>query len=185
MQVKIDVDASKFEKWLDYTKQIPRDFLEIGAEALYDFLIEYHSRIDWKEGRWFAGGRSGEFQRQVIQGWQKPVVSGNTVEIKNTFGLLRWKTTGGTITPQRASHLTIPLIPQARGLLVDEYSSTSGQRLFRAGQALCRKVGKKVEAVYALSLGVKQSPYPDAMPSEAEMSKVVMSSLKTVVKRIR
>lgn len=167
---------------------LPEQALDKAGEFLYDYLVEFHSRTDWREGAWFPGVKEGEFAKKVVEGWQPPTHSGNRVEIRNNFGLLRWKTTGGVITPKRASHLTIPLIPEARGRSVKEFHEASGgQRLFRPGRtgmALCRKIGEKIEAVYALSLGVKQRPYPDAMPGKFETAQAVRASLREAFEAI-
>jgi hypothetical protein len=184
MEVSITVDIFKFKKYMEAWYKASDVILDSGSRALYDFLVEYHSRIDWKESHWFPGMRSGDFARQVVEGWQPPTRSGNVIEIRNTFGLLNWKIKGGVITPRRASHLTIPLISEARGFPVAVFSAGTGQRLFRVGRALCRKIGGKVEAVYALSLGVKQYPYPNAMPTGGAMRTVVRSAAKETAKMI-
>jgi hypothetical protein len=177
MEVTVRVDIEKFKKYQDAMAQMPDTVRENAAQALWEFLVDFHENTDWKEDHWFPGGRSGEFAKKVVEGWQPPRRSGGVIQIQNTFGLLTWKTTGGVITPQRATHLTIPLIPAARGKLVAEYSS-GGNKLFRAGDALCRKIGKKIEAVYALSLGVRQNPYPKAMPTQGQMNQVVREAAK-------
>lgn len=184
MDVSVQVQVSNLQERLDRIGRLPQEVLEDGSQAIYDFLVEYHSQMDWKGSDWFAGSRSGEFAKSVVQGWQPPRQSGNSVEIRNTFGLLAWKVRGGTITPQRATHLTIPVISESRGLSVAEFSSATGQKLFRAGQALCRKVGQKVEAVYALSLGVRQRPWPDAMPSNQELRRVAQRAAHTIFLKV-
>lgn len=184
MIVEIKVDSSRFEKRLRGLGDLPRSALEVGGEALYEFLKEYHSRVDWKEGNWFPGVYSGQFARKVVEGWQRPVVSGNTVMVSNTFGLLKWKDTGGTIVPRRAPYLTIPLISSARGIPAGQWGSGS-QPLFKAGNALLTRMGKKVEAVYALSKGVIQRPNLEAMPSPSVMRKVVYDAIRGIIREIK
>ena len=131
-----------------------------------------------------AGPRSNQFWQEVVRGWQDPVVSGKRVVITNTFGLLHWKTTGGTITPKRARMLTIPLVPEAKGLTVAEFVAEEGTPLFRAGNALCRRIGKKLEAIYALSASVTQAPWPGAMPPDAELKEVFADSARKQIQQI-
>lgn len=185
MEVSIDVDTSRLQNYLEKTSTSLGDIMDVAGEQLYEFLVEYHANIDWKEGRWFPGAKSGQFQGEVVRGWKRPRHTGNTVRIENTFGLLKWKTTGGIITPRRATHLTIPLLSESRGMLVSEYRAAGGSQLFRVGQALCKKVGKRVEAVYALSLGVKQLPYPDAMPPTSELAKITQRAAREFLRGIR
>jgi hypothetical protein len=185
MEVNVTVDWSRFGRKARLLEQFTQEALEVAGLELYEFLVDYHADIDWKEGRWFPGAYSGEFAQKVVSGWQYPDVQGNTVVLRNTFGLLRWKTTGGTITPQRASKLTIPLVSMARGRSAAEYQSATGDRLFRAGSALCRKIGKKIEAIYALSYGVSQREYPKAMPKDSEMVRVIDRSIRQFARRIR
>jgi len=184
MEFKVNLNLSRAKSTMEALKKFPEEILDGGSQAIYDYLVEYHSRIDWREGNWFAGPGSGEFQKSVVEGWQPPVRSGNTITIKNTFGLLSWKTTGGIITPRRATHLTIPLISEARHRSVAEFRASTGDRLFRAGDALCRKIGKKIEAVYALSLGVKQNPYPNALPSKHDLWEVIRGVADGLVRRL-
>jgi len=179
MEVSVKFNPERWKRVSENLRQIPDEALEEGGDALYDYLVEYHSKTDWKEGNWFSGYRSGEFRKEVIEGWQNPTRSGNTITIRNTFGLLKWKTTGGVIAPVRAKYLTIPLIPEARHRLQSEL----GYPLFKAGMALCRRIGKRIEAVYALSLGVSQNPYPDAMPKHETLQRVARVAIQTAIRR--
>jgi hypothetical protein len=123
------------------------------------------------------------FADRVVKGWQPPVVSGNRVTVTNTFGLLKHKVTGGTITPIRAQYLTIPLISEAKGKSVAEFRAGSSEPLFRAGNAICRKLGGRLQAVYALSKGVSQSPWPGALPPDEAMALVFTSAVNLELER--
>jgi hypothetical protein len=158
----------------------------LAGRDVADWLRRYHTRFrqKWQGPRYMAGPRSNLFWQQVVAGWQDPVVTGKRVVITNTFGLLKWKTTGGTITPKRARMLTIPLVPDAKGLTVAEYEAEEGTPLFRAGNALCRRIGKRLEAIYALKESVTQAPWPDAMPPDDEIKKVFTDSVRQQIRNI-
>jgi hypothetical protein len=153
--------------------------VQAGADAAYDFLRDYHSKMDWRGSRWMAGGDSGQFARDVVAGWQPPNVSGDTVTITNTFGLLSWKVTGGHIAPKEARALAIPLIPEAKGVAPRSFG-----QLFVAGRALCRQVGKELEAVYALSSGVDQAPWPGALPDVEAVADAFAGGAEPIAEKI-
>lgn len=78
-------------------------------------------------------------------------------------------TTGGTIRPKRANHLTIPLIAEARGLYASVYQQNTGRKLFKSpsGKALMEKTESGgVRAVYALVKSITMGPWPGAVPPE-------------------
>jgi len=162
---------------------LPQDALPVGGEAVYEYLKDYHSQMDWKGPRWMPGPASGEFAQNVVNGWQKPTISGSTVVIRNTFGLLDWKIKGGTISIRRAQWLTIPVIPAARGLSAAEYRAATGDVLFIAGRALCHRIGKKIEAVYALTKVVTQFPTKNAMPTNDQLKGVFVGAVLELVRR--
>jgi hypothetical protein len=160
-----------------------------AADDTVDWLRRYHTRFrqDWHGPRYMAGPRSNLFWQQVVAGWQDPVVSGNRVTITNTFGLLAWKVSGGTISPVRAQWLTIPLIPEAKGLTAAELKAEEGLPLFRVGKALMTRVGKNLQAVYALSQSVTQAPWPGAMPPQEQIRAVfnasIIEQMRTILAR--
>jgi hypothetical protein len=151
-----------------------------------DYLRRYHTRFrqKWQGDRYMAGPRSNLFWQQVVAGWQDPVVSGKRVTITNTFGLLKWKTTGGTITPKTAKMLTIPLVPEAKGLSAAEFVAEEGTPLFRVGNALMRRIGKRLEGIYALKESVTQAPWPGAMPEQDEIKQVFSDSVRKQIRAI-
>lgn len=167
--MQISVDTGSALRSLDGIANDKPRLLEAAGESAYGFLRDYHAKMDWRGPRWMPGANSGEFARQVVAGWQPPLISGDTVTITNTFGLLSWKVTGGSITPKSAQFLTIPLIPTAKGVAARDFGP-----LFVAGRALCRKVGKQLEAVYALSKGVTQQPWPGALPPEEDVAEAFL-----------
>jgi hypothetical protein len=155
--------------------------LQRAGQAVSDYLRRYHAGMTWKGSGWIPPSLG--FADRVVKGWQPPVVSGNRVTITNTFGLLKWKVTGGEIYPVKASLLAWPLISEAKGKTVAEYRASSSTPLFRAGMALCQKLGGRVTAVYALSKGVKQFPFPDALPSEDALALVFTTAINLELER--
>jgi hypothetical protein len=155
--------------------------LQRAGQAVSDYLRAYHGKMDWKGSGWIPPSLG--FAQKVVAGWQPPVVSGNRVTITNTFGLLKWKITGGEIYPVRASMLAWPLISEAKGKSVAEYRASSSTPLFRAGMALCQKLGGRLTAVYALSKGVKQFPWPDALPPDEALALVFTTAVNLELER--
>jgi hypothetical protein len=187
VNVKVSIQESvRFKRKLSEIAALSSIVLNQAGRDTADWLRRYHTRFrqKWQGPRYMVGPRSNLFWQQVVAGWQGPVVSGKKVTITNTFGLLKWKTTGGTITPKRARMLTIPLVPDAKGLTVAEYEAEEGTPLFRAGNALCRRIGKRLEAIYALKGSVTQAPWPDAMPPDDEIKKVFTDSVRQQIRNI-
>jgi hypothetical protein len=80
--------------------------------------------------------------------------------------------------------LTIPLIPDAKGLTAAEFVGEEGMPLFRAGNALCRRIGNQLQAVYALKESVHQEPWLGAMPDDATLKQVFADSAKKQIQTI-
>jgi hypothetical protein len=163
------------------------DLLTEAGQAVYDYLVAYHSKFadKWKGQRYLgAGPNSGQFAKSVVAGWQKPQVSPNRVTIRNSFGLLAWKVSGGTINATRAEFLTIPLIPAAKGLSAHDFRQGSGLSLFRVGNALVTRIGKRLQAVYALKKSVQQQPWPGALPDDAALKEIFQRAAQNVVSRL-
>jgi hypothetical protein len=187
MNVKVSIQESvRFKRKLSEIAALSSIVLNQAGRDVADWLRRYHVRFrqKWQGPRYMAGPRSNLFWQQVVAGWQDPVVSGKKVTITNTFGLLKWKTTGGDIVPIRARKLTIPLIPDAKGLSAAEFVAEEGTPLFRVGNALMRRIGKKLEAVYALKDSVHQEPWPGAMPPDDEIKKVFTDSVRAQIRNI-
>jgi hypothetical protein len=157
--------------------------LQRAGQAVTDYLRRYHANFGnaWR-GYHYMSPSLG-FADQVVKGWQNPVVAGGRVTITNSFGLLKHKVTGGTIAPKQAQFLTIPLTSAAKGKTVAEYRATSSTPLFRAGMALCERVGKRVTAVYALSKGLTQDPWPGALPPDEAMAQVFTLAVNQEIAR--
>jgi hypothetical protein len=148
-----------------------RSHIAEAAEGAYAFLREYHSKVEWRGPRWIPRPSSGAFARNVVEGWLEPVITGNTATIRNTFGLLAWKTTGGTISAKRAKALTIPLTTAARSKPAGQFPG-----LFRLGQTLSKRLGNRIEAQYALKKSVSQKPWPGALPPETDVAEAAISA---------
>jgi len=159
--------------------------MQRAGQAVTDYLRRYHQAFlpHWKGFHYMEPSLG--FGDKVAAGWQDPVVSGSRVTITNTFGLLKHKVTGGAIMPQRAQFLTIPLTSEAKGKTVAEYRASSGTPLFRAGMALCERIGGRVSAVYALSKGLTQDPWPGAMPPQEAINQVfVMAANQEIARQL-
>jgi hypothetical protein len=153
---------------------------EDGGQNVVEFLRDYHRAMDWRGASYLGGGASsGWFAKAVVDGWQEPRVAGNGVVIANSFGLLSWKVSGGTIVPKKAKMLTIPLVALAKGVAARQYPAP----LFRAGNALCIKLGNKVKAVYALKKSVTQKPWPGAMPPNDQLQAKFMEGANKAIAR--
>jgi hypothetical protein len=144
------------------------------------FLKEYHTRfrLSWRGLNHMQGPKSDQFWQQVVNGWQDPVTTTQRAIITNNFGLLDWKVSGGTIEPIAAKALTIPLVPEAKGLRADEFIAAEGTPLFRVGSVLARRIGKQLQAIYALKEMVTQDPWPGAMPNQSAIEGVFTASLE-------
>ena len=187
MNVKVEVQQSvAFKRKLHEIAALSSIVLNQAGRDTADYLRRYHTRFrqKWQGDRYIAGPRSNLFWQQVVAGWQDPVVSGKRVTITNTFGLLKWKTTGGTITPKTAKMLTIPLVPEAKGLSAAEFVAEEGTPLFRVGNALMRRIGKRLEGIYALKESVTQAPWPGAMPEQDEIKQVFSDSVRKQIRAI-
>jgi hypothetical protein len=180
MEVEVRVDLgpllARFRRLADFHP------IEVGAQAGYEFLKDYHSKMDWRGDRYLGPGiNSGEFARNVVDGWYPPVRTGeNTAVVVNTFGLLAWKITGGTIHAQNAQYLTIPVVAAAKGVAAREYP----EKLFKAGNALCIKLGQQVQAIYALKESVVQQPWPGAMPDTEDIEKAFVRAVRAELRKV-
>jgi hypothetical protein len=157
--------------------------MQRAGQAVTDYLRRYHANFatGWQGGHWMSPSLG--FADKVVKGWQNPTVSGSRVTITNTFGLLGFKVSGGTITPKTAQFLTIPLISEAKGKSVAEFRAGASEPLFRAGNALCQKLGGRLTAVYALSKGVTQAPWPGAMPPDEALALVFTTAVNQEIAR--
>lgn len=169
----------------------------IAGEAARNYAVEYHIGFDerggWRGKRYMGPGeRSGAFGARVAQGWILGNVLQNGATLVNNAEHLAFKVSGGTITPKRARSLTIPKVPEARGLLARDYVRITGRKLFtikgkdalferrenvfagsrgRRQQAGATQIrGSGVRAIYALRQSVTMQPWPNALPSEEKLT---------------
>ena len=177
MPATITVSATTALQMLEGMRRLKSLALFAGGEAVYRFFRNYHSKMDWRGPRWIPGPNSGQFAQNVVYGWQPPEVGTDGVIVRNTFGLLAWKISGGTITPKYAQALTIPLTTKAKVYTARTFPGI----LFRTGNALSTQYGRRLGGAiipqYALAKSVTQKPWPGAMPPqediEAEFTKGV------------
>lgn len=144
-----------------------------------------------KTGFW-AGVRAGTMVGEVT-------AKGATVRVgADTF--FRIHLLGGTVKPVRGTFLSIPLVPEARGLTTRTYEQESGRKLFRlkGARVLLERTergdrsliashqpsmrtrggyktfnlgaGMRVRAVYALATEATIKPDPRALPPGDEMA---------------
>jgi hypothetical protein len=187
MQIKVSVQESRsFQYKMAEIRSLSSTALMQAGRDVAQWLRQYHVRFrqKWQGDRYMAGPRSNLFWQEVVRGWQDPVVSGKRVTITNTFGLLSWKVSGGTISPVRAQMLTIPLVPEAKGLTAAEWKAEEGLPLFRVGNALMTRIGNRLVGIYALSESVTQAPWPQAMPEDATLKQVFADSAKKQIREI-
>jgi hypothetical protein len=187
MQIKVTVKESEtFAARMAQLRSLSGTVMMQAGRDVAQWLRQYHVRFrqKWQGDRYMQGPRSNLFWQSVVAGWQDPVVSGKRVTITNTFGLLSWKVSGGTISPIRAQRLTIPLVPEAKGLTAAEWKAEEGLPLFRVGNALMTRVGKRLVGIYALSESVTQAPWPGAMPPDEQIKQVFADSARQQIRNI-
>lgn len=153
---------------------------EQGGRAAVTAAAAYHREFD------AAGGWLGKRHLDALTGgssWGAKVAAGWALESFNEGGAViandadhyAFKVSGGTITAKRWDYLTLPLIPEAKGLLARGYVRETGRKLFRPkrkdgtlARVLAEKseTGKGFRSVYALVESVTMGPWPRAVPPE-------------------
>lgn len=163
---------------------------QAAGEAVREDAMEYHREFDaqggWRGKRYMAGSpRAGDFGARVAQGWFLDEVRQDGITIINNAEHFAFKVRGGTITPKRWDFLTIPMVPEARGLYARDYVRITGRKLFRPrkkGGEKMRILAEKTNgpkgfrAVYALKESVTQAPWPNALPPEGRLESVYVRS---------
>jgi len=151
------------------------------ASALADYHRGFASSGGWSSGGSQGSGGSGKppFGRDIAEGWTVQASDAGGATVTNTSPLFLHKLNGGTITPRKGKYLTIPMVPEARGLSVAGYQATTGRRLFRlrgsGARALFEKTGNapgnggrsSLRAVFALATSATQRPWPGTMPPDS------------------
>lgn len=146
----------------------------VGGRAASNAAAKYHREFDqsggWRGKRYLGAGQSdgSSFGADVARGWKFDTSDANGATISNDASYYAFKVSGGTITPKRWDYLTIPIVPEARGLRAATYARTTGQKLFqpRGKRVLAVKDGNGFRPIYALVSSVTMRPWPGAVPPE-------------------
>lgn len=166
----------------------------VGGRAASNAAASYHRAFDrsggWRGKRYLgpSQGDGGDFGSSVANGWKFDSSDNGGATISNDASYYRFKVEGGTITPKRANALTVPIVPEAKGLRASVYQQNTGHKLFisRSRNALLERIssattgsrGRRgqpgaaqikthtVRAVYLLLRSVTMGPWPDALPPE-------------------
>ncbi len=164
----------------------PATLLMMSAKKIKDFVQLYHEGFDgaWRGSHYMSGPHSGEWEKEVAASWQEPVLIDNHVAmVVNTHPHLAHKITGGTITPVHAKYLTIPLVPEAKGVPAREFSdslfvikthgpASQGVLAKNVHTGSGKRAGFDVVPIYALVDSVEQYPWPGAMPPQMELQAI-------------
>jgi len=114
----------------------------------------------------------------TASGWSITKASGASVTYSNAAIGLAHKVTGGTIRAKRRKFLTIPIVPEAHGVSVRDYSQRFSP-LFRVKGVLAEKDEDSesgIRPVYALKKSVTHKPWPNALPPEASYVDAIMDT---------
>lgn len=164
----------------------PGEQLRSAASSVYEFVKEYHIQFGnrWRGDHYMSGPKSGEWQQAVADSWQPPTlisdVDGASAIVENTHPHLAFKIEGGTIVPISAGALTIPLVPDAKGISAAEYAVSQGVELFAVKGVLATKgeAHGEIVPIYALKQSVTQGPWPGAMPPDEEIRDVFAAAFQ-------
>lgn len=181
----------------------------VGGRAASSAAVLYHREFDagnrWR-GDSYLGPSRGEgtdFGSKVALGWKFDASDAESATISNEAPYYAFKVSGGTITPKRAKALTIPLIPEAKGLRASVYQQNSGNRLFtiKGKSALFERLsgitsgsrGRRAQVgatsirtsairpVYALVASVTMGPWPGALPPGDVLADAFSDAWKTAL----
>lgn len=166
---------------------------EAGGRAAVLAAIAYHREFDkeggWKGKRYLGPSRNdgSSFGADVARGWNLASHSPDGAVIANAAQHYKFKVTGGTIVPKRVKNLTIPLIPEARGLYAAVYQQNTGRKLFTipGKRALFEKTEDgKIRSVYALVKSITMNPWPGALPPEAAIASAFVARFREELREI-
>ena len=138
------------------------------ASCLVDLLQEHFIKKNALPNKMQA--KKTDFWKSISQATQVLSVSDDGAVVTVADHRLRIHVQGGTIRPVRAKSLTIPLIPEARGLFAASYEQATGRELFILKGVLAEKTDNGIRAVYALKKQVTIPKDPDALPSPEAIS---------------
>lgn len=158
---------------LDHFADDPSAALLIAGEGVRDALQLYHEELGtrWRGDHYMSGPVSGQWEHRVAESWQPPIeLDSHTVTVTNIDPTLAHKITGGTISAKGSGALTIPLVPEAKGVPAREFP----KKLFipKGTSVLAYKDGDGFVPVYALAASVNQGPWPGAMPQQEELQAI-------------
>jgi hypothetical protein len=145
-----------------------------AAQAAKAFSKAFDDAGGWRTSRRFPSSGPSRFGGDVAQGWAFLVADATGALIFNDATHYAFKVRGGAITAKRVRYLTLPMIPEAKGLRAAVYQQNTGRKLFTipGKKALFEKTSggtsKKpgVRAVYALVKSVTQAAMPEAVPPD-------------------
>ena len=101
-----------------------------AAQEAKRFSQAFDSAGGWRTSKRFPSTGPSRFGADVAQGWAFLVADATGALIFNDADHFAFRVRGGTITPKRVQYLTIPLIPEAKGLRVATYVQNTGNKLF-------------------------------------------------------
>lgn len=169
-----------------------------AATAAAGFARTFDAAGGWRTSKRFPSSGPTRFGADVAQGWAFLVADPTGALIHNDADHYAFRVRGGTITPKRVQYLTIPLIPEAKGLRAETYVQNTGRKLFTIpgrnalfertdagnGESTIRRTTGRnrdgssfrirrksgIRPVYALVKSVTMSPMPQAVPPDAVIS---------------
>lgn len=170
-----------------------------AAQAARTFSKEFDAAGGWRTSKRFPSSGPSRFGGDVTQGWAFLVADATGALIFNDADHYAFRVRGGTITPKRVQYLTIPLIPEAKGLRAAVYQQNTGRKLFTipgrnalfertdapTGESAVRRLTGRnqdgssfrirrksgIRAVYALVKSVTMPPMPQSVPTDEVVSR--------------
>lgn len=165
-----------------------------AATAAAGFSRDFDARGGWRTSKRFPSTGASRFGADVAQGWAFLVADATGALIYNDADHYAFRVRGGTITPKRVQYLTIPLIPEAKGLRAETYVQNTGRKLFTIpgrnalfertdaanGESTVRRATGRnrdgstfpirrksgIRPVYALVKSVTMPPMPQSVPTD-------------------
>lgn len=140
-------------------------------------------------------GAKRHFWREVLKSVHAPVEvnGGRTAVVSITHPAIQQKVLGGTITAKRVRALTIPVSAQAyEAGTVSTFEHETGENLFAIGRSddgtrgalATRNADGTLSIHFLLRRSVQQKPEPRALPTLAEMTRVAVERMRTVLARL-
>jgi hypothetical protein len=192
--ISIDIDSSEalalYQKLSSsFSLEQRRKYNTVGAEAAQSAVQSYYTR----KGRnlWInpslpthgPGRMKTRYADNVESGWNVGKVTGSGVRIQNNTIGLSHKVTGGTITAKRVKFLTIPVTPEAHGRTARQFSKDIGKLFAAKGCLMWKKADGSINAAYILKRSVNHTPWPNALPPDAEIVDAFAESALDAIER--